>query len=179
VRFRIKFGLGGECMVKKIAVCYFVLFILCSWFVHACFAVGQVDAEQMLTNAENDLSSAYASVAEADCVGANVPELLNKLEFAGALLADAKNSYRVGDYEKAYFLAMNCSDTVNDVVYEALILKSGAEEAFGQRLLFIGEVSSICLSMLFVLSLFGWRFLKKSYLKRVLEMKPEVAGEAQ
>jgi len=33
---------------------------------------------------------------------------------------------------------------------------------------------SVGLSVLLILSLFGWRFLKEQYLKRVLGMKPEV-----
>jgi len=163
-------------MLRKIALC-FVLFILFSCFVRACFAVGQADANQMLAEAENAVVSAYVSVAEADGAGANVSQLLVKLEDAGALLAEAQNSYRVGDYERAFSLAMNCSDAVNNVVQDALALKSETEEAQGQKLLFTAGVSSACLSVLFVLSLFGWRFLKKVYLKRVLEMKPEVGSE--
>ena len=174
--FELRFGSGGRCMLRKIALC-FVLFVLFSWFVHACFAVGQADANQMLAEAENALVSAYVSVAEANSVGANVSQLLVKLEDAGALLAEAQNSYRVGDYERAYLLALNCSNTVDNVVQEALTLKSETEEAQGQKLLFTAGVSSACLSVLFVLSLFGWRFLKKAYLKRVLEMKPEVGSE--
>jgi hypothetical protein len=166
-------------MVKKITRCFFLLFILCSCFVHACVAVGQIDAEQMISKAENDLSSAYASVADVDSVGANVSELLNELKSAGALLAEANNSYRIGDYEKAYSLAMNCSDSVSNMVYEASTLKSEAEKAYSQKLILNAEVSSIGLSLLFVLSLFGWSFLKKKYLKRVLEMKPETEAEAQ
>ncbi|MGQ9640605.1 MAG: hypothetical protein ACUVUF_00585 [Candidatus Bathycorpusculaceae bacterium] len=139
--------------------------------------MGQADVDQMLAEAENALVSAYVSVADANSVGANVSQLLVKLEYAGALLAEANNAYRVGDYERAFSLAINCSDAVNNVVQDALTLKSKAEEAHGQKMLFTAGVSSACLSVLFVLSLFGWRFLKKAYLKRVLEMKPEVEAE--
>jgi hypothetical protein len=128
----------------------------------------------MLAKAENDLSSAYASVADAEGVGANVSDLLTRLGSAGTLLAEAQNSYRVGDYEKAYLLAISCSDTVNNMVNEALTLKLGTEETYRQRLFFNAGVSSIGLSVLFVLSLFGWRFLRREHLKRVLELKPEV-----
>lgn len=171
-------SIGGR-ILKKTIVCFFVLFVLFSWFVHTYFAAGQIEAEQMLAKAENDLVSAYASVAEADRVGADVSELLVKLGLAEVLLAEADNAYRVGDHEKAYSLAMNCSDAVNNVVYDALALKSEAEEAYSQRLLFSAVVSGLGLSVLFVLSLFGWRLLKKRYLKQVLKMRPEVEGEAE
>jgi len=171
------FDSDGWRVIKKFIACFFMVSVLVFSLVHACFAIGQVDAEEMLNKAENDLASAYASVKESDFAGANVSELLNKLEFAGDLLAEANNSYRVGDYEKAYLLAVNCSNTVSNVVYEASTLKLEAEEAYSQKLMFNVEVGSIGLSILFVLSLFGWRFLKKKYLEQVLEMKPEVEAE--
>ncbi|MEM2105889.1 MAG: hypothetical protein QXV21_05420 [Candidatus Bathyarchaeia archaeon] len=166
-------------MVKKVVMGLFVLFVLFSWFVNTCFAVGQAEADLALEEAEKDLSSAYVSVAEADGAGANVSELLVRLELAGTLLAEANNAYRVGDYERAYSLAVNCSDAVNGVVSDALSLKSEAEEAYNQGLFFNACVSSVGLSLLFVLSLFGWMFLRKKYFRRILEMKPEVEDAAE
>jgi len=124
--------------------------------------------------AENDLTSAYIAVEEAEQVGANVSELLAKLKFAGNLLADAYNAHRVGDYDNACSYAMNCSNSVNGIASEAAGLKLEAEKAYGERLFTTAAASSAALSLLFVLSLFSWRFLKKGYFKRILRMKPEV-----
>ena len=164
-------------MLKKIFVCFFALFVLLSWFVNLHSATSQVDADQMLANAENDLVSAYISIAEAYRAGANVSKLFVKLGLAGALLAEANNAYRVGDHEKAYSLAMNCSETLNNGVYDALALTSMAEEDYSHRLLFNVVISSIGLSTLLVLSLFGWKFLKKRRHRQFLETKPEVEDE--
>ncbi len=166
------------CMVKKTLVFLFMLVVLFSCSVNSCFAVSQVEAEQMLAKAENDLALAYTSVAQAECVGVNVSELLVKLEMAGVFLAEARNFYRVGDYEKAYLLAINCSETVSGVALDASSLRFEAEKAYSERLFVTAAVSSVGLSVLFVLSLFGWRFLKNWFLKRALKMRPEVRDNA-
>jgi hypothetical protein len=53
-------------------------------------------------------------------------------------------------------------------------MKLEAEKTRSERLFFTASLSSIGLSALFVASLFGWRLLKRKYVKRVLGMKPEV-----
>ena len=155
--------------------CFVMFILLFSWFAHVCFAD---KAEKALIDAENDLASAYVAVAEAEKAGANVSELLVKLRFAGTLLAEAYNTNRTGDYDKAYSFAINCSEGVNGIVDEALSLKLEVGNAYDGRLFMRTAVSSVALSVLFVLSLFGWRFLKRRYLKRVLRMKP-TEGKAE
>jgi hypothetical protein len=162
-------------MVKfKSFICFVVFILIFSWFVHVCFAVDKVAVDGALIGAENDLVSAYVAVGEAEKTGANVSELLVKLRFAGTLLAQACNTNRTGDYDKAYSFAINCSESVDGIADEALDLKLEAEKAYIGRLFMTGAVSSVALCVLFVLSLFGWRFLKKKYVERVLGMKPKV-----
>jgi len=93
---------------------------------------------------------------------------------AGELLAKAYNAYRLGEYDAAYSYASNCSSSISEIVSNATDLKQKAETAYDNRLFYTAAVSILALSLLFVLSLFGWRFLKEQYLKRVLGMKPEV-----
>jgi hypothetical protein len=152
--------------------------LLLAYFAHACFAASSADAEEALSNAEENLASAYVHIAEAERAGANISELLERLVYAGGLLAEAKNSYSTGDYEKAYSLAINCSSAVNNIALEASDLKLKGEEAYGEKLMFTAGISSVGLSVLFVLSLFAWRFLRRWYVKRVLEMKPIVEDKA-
>jgi len=159
-------------MVKcKILICFVVFILFFSWFIQVCFAD---KAEEALIDAEEGLVSAYVAVAEAEDAGANVSGLLVKLEFAGALLAEACNANRTGDYDEAYSFAISCSESVNGIVDEALSLELEAEKAYGGRLFMTGAVSSVALCVFFVLGLFGWRFLKKKYVERVLGMKPKV-----
>jgi hypothetical protein len=162
----------GMCMVKrKSFVCFVVFILILSWFVHVCFAD---KAEKALVDAENDLVSVYVAIGEAEKVGANVSELLVKLRFAGTLLAQAYNANRTGDYGKAYSFAIDCSESVDGIVDEALGLKLEAEKAYSGRLFMTTAVSSVALCVLFVSSLFGWRSLKKKYVERILGMKPKV-----
>jgi len=169
----MKSHLGVRVVKHKSFVC-FMFILLFSWFVHVCFAVDKAAVDGALIDAENDLASAYVSVAEAEDGGADVSELMVKLEFAASLLSDAGNSYRLGDYDKAYSYAVNCSNTVNGIISEASSLIEEAEQVYKERLFATVAMSSAGLGVLFVLSLFAWRFLKKKYFKRVLEMKPEV-----
>jgi hypothetical protein len=159
-------------------VAFILATLLLGYFAHACFAVSPTDAEEALRNAEENLASAYVHVAEAERAGADISELLARLVYADGLLAEAKNSYSTGDYEKAYSLAINCSSTVNNIASEASDLKLKAEEAYGERLMFTAGISSVGLSVLFVLSLFVWRSLRKWYVGRVLKMKPIVEDKA-
>jgi len=161
-------------MVKRESFVCFMFILMFSLFAHVCFAVDKAAVDGALIDAENDLVSAYVAVGEAEKAGANVSELLVELRFAGTLLAGACNTNRTGDYDKAYSFAINCSESVNGIADEALGLKLEAEKAYSGRLFMTGAVSSVALSVLFVLSLFGWRFLKKKYVERVLGMKPKV-----
>lgn len=160
----------------------FVVFVLAMLLVasvtHACFAFSSDEAREAIRNAENGLDSAYISVNEAERAGADISELLTKLVYAGDLLAEANNFYRMGNYEMAFYLACNCSEVSQGVNSEAQFLKLKAEEAYNERLLFTAGISSVGLSLLFVLSLFGWRFLRRWYVRRVLKMKPEVEDTA-
>jgi hypothetical protein len=165
--------LGMYMVKRKIFVC-FMFILMFFWFAHVCFAVDKAAADEALIDAENELASAYVSVAEAEDGGAEVSELMVKLESAASLLSDAGNSYRLGDYDKAYSCAVNCSDSVEGIVSAASSLKLKAEDAYNERLFATATMSSAVLSVLFVLSLFGWKFWKNRYYKRVLEMKPEV-----
>jgi len=162
-------------MVKHKSVVCFVVFILTfSGFIDTCFAADKAAADEALTDAENDLASAFVAVEDAEQVGANTSEMLAKLKFAGNLLADAYNAHRLGDYDNACSYAMNCSDSVNRIASEAAGLKLEAEKAYSERLFETAAVSSAGLSVLLILSLFGWRFLKRRHFKRILGMKPEV-----
>jgi hypothetical protein len=166
-------------MPKKIALFSFALFIVFSWSIHTCFAVEQDDAAQMLAKAENDLSSAYTSVVDAERVGADVSGLLIGLRSAGVLLASANNTYRKGDYENAYLLALNCSDTVENMVNEALAMRLETEETHRMKLFCNVGFSSIGISVLSVSSFFGWRLLKKRHHKQILRMEPQMEDEAK
>ena len=134
----------GVCVVKfQSFVCFVVFVLVFSWFVHVCFAVDKAAVDGALVDAENDLASAYVAVGEAEKAGGDVSELLVKLRFAGTLLGQACNANRTGDYDEAYSFAVNCSESVDGMVDEALGLKLEAEKVYSGRLFMTTAVSSV------------------------------------
>ena len=161
---------------RSIAVCLTVSMLLAVWLVPACFAVDAVEANTAIGQAERDLGSAYAVVAEAEGAGADVSVLLNKLGSAGDFLSEAYAAFRTGDYADANALAMECSSAVEGVADDAARLKTDAEAARSNRLLFAVVGSSVGLVLLVVFGFLGWKLLKRRYFKQVLGMKPQMEG---
>jgi len=148
------------------------LIILCC--VPVCLAASSDEALQAMEHAESELASAYVAVAEAHDAGANVSELVGRLELAGAWLTSARNAYRVEEYDESYSHAVNCNASVNGIVYEASILKGDAQRSYYEGMFLTAAFSGVGLCILLISSLLGWRLFKKRYIKRVLEMKPKV-----
>jgi len=160
--------------VFQAAVCLslVILFVFC--FVPICLAANSSEAENALARAESDLGYAFAVVAEANGAGANITELLMKLDEAGVLLSEGYVANRAGDYDFAIFMATESSNVIEGVAGDAEYLKSFAERAQGESLLLTAVASIIGLILIVVLGLMGWNFLKKSYSKRVLNLRPLV-----
>jgi hypothetical protein len=163
---------------KSSCVLLLILLLVVCWILPACFGADENEAKSKIDQAEQNLASAYSAVSEAELVGANVSELKNKLGYGGEALAEAYVAFRVGDYENASVLAVQCEDLVSGIVDDAKNLKTETEKTSGEQLFLTAAGSIAALSFFFVLSLFGWRFLKNRYLKRVLSMKPE-AGKTE
>jgi hypothetical protein len=161
---------------RSVAVCLIVSMLLVVWFVPRCFAVDAVEANGAIGQAERDLGSAYVVVGEAESAGANVSVLLNRLGSAGDFLSEAYVALRAGEYGNASSLAAECSHSVAGIAGDAARLKADAERARSDRLLFTAGGSGVGLVLLFVFGFFGWRFLKRWYSRRVLDMKPEMEG---
>jgi len=146
-------------------------------FSRVCNAVDKAEAEKALNDAESAVVSAYLAVVEAENAGANVSLVNAKLRIASKCLANASNTFRLGNYEAAYDYAVNCTKIVEGLVHEAETLKDEALKSREERLFVSAACSSVGLSFLFVFSLFGWRRLRAFYVRRVLKMKPEVVEE--
>lgn len=159
---------------RKVVVCLAVLMLTIVCFLPTCFGIDAVEASGVIDQAEHDLGSALAVVAEAESAGADVSVLLNKLESASGFLSDAYVAFRAGDYGNASLFAVDCSRVVEGVAGDATHLKEDAEIARSDRLLLTVTETGVGLVLLLVLGFFGWSFLKRQYSKRVLDMKPVV-----
>jgi len=143
-----------------------------------CVSAGD-EASSAIGEADDALRRAFEAVLEAERAGANVSDLIVKLDEAGGLLAEAENAYRVGNFSEAVSRAEGCSILANGVVGEALSLQNmalaDAQTAFWQNLTFSCFGGAAFLVVLF----FVWGWFKRVYAQRMLSMKPEVASDVE
>jgi len=150
---------------KKTALCLLWLVVIFSWFLPKCFCIDEVDASTAIDQAEETVNLAYTRTAEAEAAGADVSLLLDKLETAGVILSQAHSAFRSGDFESAFSSAMTCIDAVDDVADMATRLKIDAEEARSNGFLLTGLTLSIFVILFLIFTFFGWRLLKRWYLR--------------
>jgi len=130
-----------------------------------------------INRAEEVVALAYQSVLEAEMAGADVSGLLTRLNVAGELLAEARISYRLENFDGAVGSANRCYEEGEEVRVDADRLRDLAVEDGRQRFLWtmlwsiLGVVTILCLSFL------GWRVFKRRYYRRVLGMRPEVGSD--
>ena len=126
--------------------------------------------------AEGVVVSGYQAVLEAEGAGANVSGLLARLNEAGELLALARVSYRVGDFDGAVRFAELCGEIGEGVRVDALEVRDWAVEEAGHRfwLTIIGSIAGV--AIVGFLSFLGWFIFKERYYRRVFGMRPEVVS---
>ena len=134
-----------------------------------CFAVDVDQARSSVSRAEQALGSVYVQVADAAASGADVSDLLNKLDVAGSYLSDAFAALKREDYENALQKAASCENELTGLKEQAISLEAEAKDAsdFGLAESVIGSV--IGLILIIVLGFIGWRILKRTYLKPSLD----------
>lgn len=134
-------------------------------------------ASSLIAEADGSIRTAFVAVAEAEQAGANVSSLVMRLNEIGPVLTEANVAFRTGDYDNASLLAGRCVSLVDGVASEAQYLKNSAESARRNQLMLVTSASSVGLCVLFVVGLFGWKFLKWRFVKHALGMKPEEVTE--
>lgn len=155
-----------------------VFIVLCSFLTRPSLVHGNDEVWAKILEADNAVSQAFAAVLEAEEAGANVSDLIFKLDNAGRLLAEAETAYRSGNQSGAFAKAEDSLFRVAGVKDEALDLRSSASadarRVFGQTLLFslVGAVTFVGFL------LFVWIRFKRAYSTKLLKMKPEVAPDA-
>lgn len=164
-------------LIRKLVVASFLL-VACSLVLptlHGAFYVfGSDDTLSKVTEASDAMQQASRATLEAEKAEADVSTLVTRLNEADQLLTNADLAFRAGNYSNALQLAEQCTGLANNIATEAVSLKLTAEANHQQKLILTVAVSSVGLSLLFTLSLVGWRFLKNRRARQLLKMKPEV-----
>ena len=145
-------------------------------FLSASPAIGQTElASLKMQRANEAIGQAFNGTLSAEKAGANVTGLLEKLNVATGLLAQAENSYRTGDTNAAANYADQAVPIAQQVKAQATAVKNSAlsskQNAFVFTVVFVVIGSEV-----FILALlFVWRLVKKRHINEMLESKPEVA----
>ncbi len=146
-----------------------------------CFYIPGSDAQidhatSKLQTSKTVVEQAFNSVSCAEKAHVNVTSLLEQLNTAASLLAQAENFYRIGDLD----VAVNFADQASQVAQQVGAQANAAQEAATKSVqtAFWVTVASVAVgSFLLILGLFlGWRLFKKRYINIILDAKPEVTN---
>lgn len=171
------FGCGAILGLINISRKMIIVFMI-TLFLSVC--VANVDAQNELSNIESanlSVNQAFANVLAAEKAGGNVTDLLLQLKIAAECLTQAENNYRSGDLANVNSNVENTIKIANQVNSDALALQETSliksQNSFWSTLIFSG-VCAIVFSLVLV---FAWRRFKRSYMNKLLGMRPEVVED--
>lgn len=158
--------------LSLLAILMLSMFLVC---VHTAFAqTNPVDSK--LQAANDDVNQAYSAVLDAEKAGANVTDLMFRLNYAIGILAQAENSYRTGYFNKASAQADNVLPLAQQITTAAQNAKQTAIVS-SQNIFWSTIALTVIGVFVFVLVLFLiWRWFKQNYIKGLSEAKPEVVN---
>jgi hypothetical protein len=121
-----------------------------------------------VAEAEEALVSAYEVILEAEESGANVSDLLDKLNVGGEYLAEAYVWVRLGNSENTNRFAALCYDIAEDVQSDAVELRDYAKDTPQND--FVAVMFRSVVGVIFVVGLcfVGWLVFKWRYHKKVV-----------
>lgn len=132
----------------------------------------------IINNAASTINQAFNNLLAVEKAGGNISQLLNELNEAGSLLAEAKNSYRNNNLSSVITKAQEAREIAIKVNNETLNMRFvsliGTQDSLWLTLVF-SVVSAIIFTVLLLLI---WRRFKRDYISKLLDMKPEVIDNA-
>jgi hypothetical protein len=152
-----------------------ILFLLLSVLNPYVVSCTENEATLTLNEAEETLALTFEAVKEAETNGADISGLSELLNDATELLAQAHNSFNVGDYDKAENFANLVLQFGNDLKRMALSLEEIKSDLPAKELWDTFIVSVIGVIIVVILTFLSWTIFKKFYYKRTSIMKPQVA----
>ena len=131
------------------------------------------DTTSKLQLANTAVEQAFNEVLSAEKAGANVTSLLNQLNVASGLLAQAENAYRTGNSSTAANSAEAVLPIAQQVATAAENAKEKATASAAQTSVLLTIVFTVSGAVAFILLLFiAWRWLKRKYIKTFSKTKP-------
>jgi hypothetical protein len=130
---------------------------------------GEDVAVSAINRAEEAIAMAYQGVLEAEKAGADVSGLLARLNAAGKLLAEARISYRLEDFDGAVRSANLCYEGGEEVRIDAYRLRDLALKEGGQRFRWTVIWSILGVTVIVCASFVSWRAFKRRYSRQTFE----------
>ena len=132
-----------------------------------------------MQQAEEAFSSAYNMVLKAESAGANVTNLIMKLNEAASYLSTAKNLLRNEDPDGVAELTFSTIEIADSVKDEATSLEASAlaNRDFANKISF--GISTIVVSIFLVFMFFIWIWFKGFYVRKFLNLTPEVVSDVE
>ncbi len=135
------------------------------------------DARGSIDSAEQALLDAYRGVLAAESVGADVADLVEKLNEALSLLSQARESFELGDYVSASDYASRSKQLSDQVISAAVQLKADAE-----RMSQFWAVASIVgvpliLAALGAAGYYGFKILRRRSVEGIMKKRIKVLKE--
>jgi hypothetical protein len=144
----------------------------------ACFALSlplvSASDESSIQNANSSIKDAFTNVLAAEKAGGNITDLLNRLNDAADLLAQAENNMRTGDKNEVVSKAERSCQIADKVNEDAIKLLNDqlvqSTTSFWLTITFSVVGVSIFVFILWVV----WRQFKHRFINKLLDMRPEV-----
>jgi hypothetical protein len=166
--------------LELVVILGFLLLIVCNLVLNPIFcAAGTSDeASTKMAEADSTLKEAFKKALAAEEAGANIADLISKLNKAGELLTKAEIAYGNGDISQAVENANSSILIANAVENDALTMEVSAQasgrRAFWQSL----TLSLVGVSVFIITLLIAWRKFNHSWNRRLSALKPEVSSDA-
>jgi hypothetical protein len=151
-----------------------ITFVIVLFLINFQVVTGQGPEETSIQNAKAAINQAFTNVLEAENAGGNITQLLTGLNNAVQLLAEAQNNYQTGTLIGVTSKANSAKQIADQVNTEAIILKDASLTLTRNNFWFIVTFSlggAIVFGLLMVII---WQRFKRSHIKSLLSMKPEV-----
>lgn len=161
---------------QKLAITASILLLLGSFvFWQAAYVSAQSDQAALnLQEANNAFNSAFNAISDAEKAGANVIDLLLKLNIIADSLASSESTYVLGDLTTSIVKSNEVIQAIPNLIGTAQNEKQFSSEA-SVTSFWITLIISIVGAVVFVtLLIFIWRYVKRWYIKEMSRLKPEV-----
>ena len=157
-------------LIALLLVLFLVFIVSSSSFTAAQEETGLED----IIRAQNALMGCFDATKAAEAAGADVTNLLTRLNKACDLLAQAENAFRSGDFNLASSKAKAAVPIAEKVSSDARNLESVALVNAKNTFWLTTTFSITSLAVFIFILFFVWRRFKRNYIKNLSSKKPEL-----